>query len=347
MQSCRKRGKRPRNVPVHGVWVYPYSSSGWHAQHTDKIRTAGHSKDLLKSFGEQDGTVPWGVVSGVFFLTIFRFKVTVGHQFCPLESMLLQSHPEAYSLSSSEHSLWNNGLWYKWEKWQLRRGRKFVRVSHMRLRMRLSSGCKWGLQWCSGKGRDTKIAGRHLIKALFYCGLSFSGNMRFCTHTCLILTRSVSPGSLSCQSHPRCLWKYHSKWNARAAGASAEGGLFDLLAEWKHWVAVGKEDYLVQLEMKTKCFCLCKVNRVSVICVCGIFLCLACMLQKFNPIRVKHNCDGSHDRIMYLTMSQWLTVFSKIWESCFKPFLCLRVHLPAARRVQLPCYSIFQRSCTI
>lgn len=99
----------------------------------------------------------------------------------------------------------------------------------------------------------------------------FSGNMHLYTHPCIILTHSVSPGSLSCQSHPPCLWKSYSKWNAQATGCgpfSTGVGLFDLLAELKHWVALGKEDYLVQLEMKIEHFCLCKVNTVWVFCVC-------------------------------------------------------------------------------
>lgn len=46
-----------------------------------------------------------------------------------------------------------------------------------------------------------------------------------------------------------------------------------------------------------------------------IFQCLACVLQKFNPMRVKHNSGCRHDLIVYLTMSQQFTVFSEIRES--------------------------------
>lgn len=110
-----------------------------------------------------------------------------------------------------------------------------------------------------------------LMKALYKSSILlwvkvFSVNMHLYTQTCLILTHSVYPGSLSCQSHPSCLWKHYSKWNAQATGCgpfSTGVGLVGLLAEPKHWVAAGREDYLVQLEMKTQHFCLCKVNTVT------------------------------------------------------------------------------------
>lgn len=125
------------------------------------------------------------------------------------------------------------------------------------------------------------------------------------THPCLILTHSVSPGSLSCQSHPPCLWKYYSKWNAQATGCSpfsAAVGLIDLLAEPTYWVAVGK-DCLVQLFLLV--FFLFLILFFSISCVC----CKSLTLSGLN------NPDGSHDLMMFLIMGQRFTVFSKIWEN--------------------------------
>lgn len=95
MQSCRKRGKRLREVLDPGCVGVTFQlwDLGGKAQHADKIRTAGNRRDLLKSFREEGGTVPWSTGSGVFFPRIFVFKVIVGCRFCLWEAMLLQIHP--------------------------------------------------------------------------------------------------------------------------------------------------------------------------------------------------------------------------------------------------------------
>lgn len=151
-------------------------------------------------------------------------------------------------------------------------------------------GCKWGFQRHSGEGRGVGIAGRHLIKALFCCGLKSSLWICICTqHTCLIVTHSVSPDSLSCQSHSPCLWKYYGKWNAQATGFglfSTGVGLVDLLAEPKHWLLWGREDWLVQLEMKTQALLLAQSEHsLGFLCLgffCGFFISCMCV-TKVSP----------------------------------------------------------------
>lgn len=106
MQSCRKRGKRLRNVKIPGCVGCILAQA---ERHADKVRTAENSRHLLISFGELNGTMLWGVIRGVFFPMIFMPKVVSVCKFCPWKSVLLQVHPKASCLPSSQHSLLNKG----------------------------------------------------------------------------------------------------------------------------------------------------------------------------------------------------------------------------------------------
>lgn len=75
-----------------------------------QISSAENSRRLLKSFGELNGTVLWGIIRGVFFPMIFMPEVVSVCKFCPWKSVLLQVHPKASSLPLSQDSLLNKGL---------------------------------------------------------------------------------------------------------------------------------------------------------------------------------------------------------------------------------------------
>lgn len=122
------------------------------------------------------------------------------------------------------------------------------------------------------------------------CGLFFTVNTCFSLWiTCLTLTHSVSPGSLSCQSHSPCLWKYYSKWKAQTSGhvlSSTGMRLFDLLVESEHWIAMGRQD-------------LCKVNIIYIFA----FLYLVCVCNKSKAAR--------HNPMVALTLS------CRVGASCY------------------------------
>lgn len=82
MQSCRKRGKRPRNIKILRCvrCVLPAQVERLSVQ---IVRTAENSRHLLKSFGELNGTVLWGIIRRMFFPVIFMLKAIAGCKFCP------------------------------------------------------------------------------------------------------------------------------------------------------------------------------------------------------------------------------------------------------------------------
>lgn len=144
----------------------------------------------------------------------------------------------------------------------------------------------------------------------------FSGNMYLYTHSWLFLTHSLSSGSLSCQSHPPCLWKCYSKWMPRpqAMGHSQleQACLVCWLSQNTGLLWGGRAMWF---NLKLKPGTSACAERIQFGVFVFIFQCLACVLQKFNPMRVKHNSGCRHDLIVYLTMSQQFTVFSEIRES--------------------------------
>lgn len=125
---CKAAGKEVKD------WGMCQSQGGWVCILPAQVESLSmHIKswqveiaETCRSFLENKMALHAG---GVSFPMIFVFEVSVGFKFCPWESMLLQVHPKAYSLPSSQCSLIKKRLWYRWEKWQLRRGRKFTHLS--------------------------------------------------------------------------------------------------------------------------------------------------------------------------------------------------------------------------
>lgn len=172
----------------------------------------------------------------------------------------------------------------------------------MCLRTRLSGGCKWSLQWCSGGGWKWRSCRKMLDKSSLLLWVKvFSGNMYLYTHSWLFLTHSLSSGSLSCQSHPPCLWKRYSKWMPRpqAMGHSQleQACLVCWLSQNTGLLWGGRAMWF---NLKLKPGTSACAERIQFGVFVFIFQCLACLLQKFNPMSL---CPPPRDISKHLQSS--------------------------------------------